>query len=55
MVGKKVSGVAGKIYQALICLFLYMPILTLVVLSFNATKTRGRFAGLSLRDRKSVV
>lgn len=25
MVGKKVSGVAGKIYLALICLFLYMP------------------------------
>lgn len=48
MVGKKVSGVAGKIYLALICLFLYMPILTLVVLSFNATKTRGRFAGFSL-------
>lgn len=54
MVGKKVSGVAGKIYLALICLFLYMPILTLVVLSFNATKTRGRFAGLSLRWYRSL-
>ena len=54
MVGKKVSGVAGKIYLALICLFLYMPILTLVVLSFNATKTRGRFAGFSLRWYQSL-
>lgn len=54
MVGKKVSGVAGKIYLALICLFLYTPILTLVVLSFNATKTRGRFAGFSLRWYRSL-
>lgn len=54
MVGKTVSGVAGKIYLALICLFLYMPILTLVVLSFNATKTRGRFAGFSLRWYRSL-
>lgn len=54
MVGKKVSGVAGKICLALICLFLYMPILTLVVLSFNATKTRGRFAGFSLRWYRSL-
>ena len=54
MVGKKVSGVAGKIYLALICLFLYMPILTRVVLSFNATKTRGRFAGFSLRWYRSL-
>lgn len=54
MVGKKVSGVAGKIYLALICLFLYMPILTLVVLSFNATKTRGRFVGFSLRWYRSL-
>ena len=54
MVGKKVSGVAGKIYLALICLFLYMPILTLVVFSFNATKTRGRFAGFSLRWYRSL-
>lgn len=54
MVGKKVSGVAGKIYLALICLFLYMPILTLVVLSFNAIKTRGRFAGFSLRWYRSL-
>ena len=54
MVGKKISGVAGKIYLALICLFLYLPILTLVVLSFNATKTRGRFAGFSLRWYRSL-
>lgn len=54
MVGKKISDVAGKIYLALICLFLYMPILTLVVLSFNATKTRGRFAGFSLRWYRSL-
>ena len=54
MVGKKVSGVAGKIYLALSCVFLYMPILTLVVLSFNATKTRGRFAGFSLRWYRSL-
>lgn len=54
MVKKKISDVAGRIYLALIFLFLYMPILTLVVLSFNATKTRGRFAGFSLRWYRSL-
>ncbi len=38
-----------KAYFYLILLFLYAPILTLVVFSFNDAKSRGRWGGLSLR------
>lgn len=41
--------VLQKIYLALILIFLYAPILTLMVLSFNASKSRAKWGGFTLR------
>ena len=38
-----------KIYIALIILFLYAPIGTLMVLSFNASKTRSKWGGFTFK------
>ena len=38
-----------KIYIALIFLFLYAPILTLIVLSFNDSRTRAKWGGFTTR------
>ena len=38
-----------KIYIALIFLFLYAPIVTLIVLSFNACKTGAKWGGFTLK------
>ncbi len=38
-----------KGYAALIYLFLYAPILILIVFSFNASKSRGNWAGFTLK------
>ena len=38
---------AKRIYLVLICLILYAPIVTLMVLSFNNTKTRSRWGGFT--------
>lgn len=38
-----------KIYIALIFLFLYAPIGTLIVLSFNASKTRSKWGGFTIQ------
>ena len=38
-----------KIYMGLIFLFLYAPIATLMVLSFNASKTRAKWGGFTLK------
>ena len=38
-----------KIYIGLIFLFLYAPIITLIVLSFNASKTRAKWGGFTLK------
>lgn len=38
-----------NIYTALIFLFLYAPIATLMVLSFNASKTRSKWGGFTLQ------
>ncbi len=43
-----------KIYFYLILLFLYAPILTLVVFSFNGAKSRGKWGGFSLRWYKEL-
>ena len=40
---------AKKIYIALIFLFLYAPIGTLMVLSFNASKTRSKWGGFTFK------
>ena len=41
--------VFGRIYIVIIMLFLYLPILTLIVLSFNEAKSMSVFTGFSLR------
>jgi spermidine/putrescine transport system permease protein len=38
-----------KIYTGLIFIFLYAPIVTLMVLSFNASKTRAKWGGFTLK------
>lgn len=43
-----------KLYVAVIVLLLYAPIATLVVLSFNSTKTRARWAGFTLKWYRSL-
>ena len=40
---------ARKIYIALIFLFLYAPIVTLIVLSFNASRTRAKWGGFTFK------
>jgi spermidine/putrescine transport system permease protein len=41
--------IAKKIYIALIFIFLYAPILTLMTLSFNASKTRAKWGGFTFK------
>lgn len=43
------KNAAKKIYIGLIILFLYAPIGTLMVLSFNASKTRAKWGGISIK------
>lgn len=43
------KNLAKKIYIALIFIFLYAPIVTLMVLSFNASKTRAKWGGFTLK------
>ena len=38
-----------KVYMAVIFLFMYAPIVTLIVLSFNASKSRARWGGFTLQ------
>lgn len=38
-----------RIYTALIYLFLYAPILILIIFSFNASKSRGNWSGFTLK------
>ena len=43
-----------RIYIFLIILFLYAPIATLIVLSFNASKTRAKWGGFTLKWYQSL-
>lgn len=43
-----------KIYLALIFILLYAPILTLIVLSFNNSKTRAKWGGFTLKWYSSL-
>lgn len=43
------KNAAKKFYIALIFLFLYAPIATLMVLSFNASKTRAKWGGFTFK------
>jgi ABC-type spermidine/putrescine transport system permease subunit II len=51
----KISKAIHRIYIALIMLFLYSPIAVLILFSFNAGESRGKFAGFSLRWYKDLV
>ena len=42
-----IKNAAKRIYLVLICLILYAPIVTFMVLSFNNTKTRSRWGGFT--------
>lgn len=42
-----IKTTAQKIYLGLIFIFLYAPIVTLIVLSFNASKTRAKWGGFT--------
>lgn len=44
-----IKTTAHKIYIALIFIFMYAPIATLVVLSFNASKTRAKWGGFTTK------
>lgn len=44
-----INKAAKKIYITLIFIFLYAPIVTLMVLSFNASKTRAKWGGFTLK------
>ena len=46
MTRKKISS---KLYMALVFLFLYAPIVVVIVFSFNATKSRTVFTGVTLK------
>lgn len=43
-----------KLYIGLIFVFLYAPIVTLIVLSFNASKTRAKWGGFTLKWYQSL-
>ena len=43
------KNIATRIYTALIFIFLYAPIATLMVLSFNASKTRSKWGGFTTK------
>lgn len=44
-----IKTTAQRIYIGLIFIFLYAPIITLIVLSFNASKTRAKWGGFTLK------
>ena len=44
-----------KIYLALIFIILYAPIVTLIVLSFNQSKTRAKWGGFTLKWYKELL
>lgn len=54
MVRKRFSGLGGKVYLFFVFLFLYGPIVTLIVLSFNGSRFRGKWGGFSLKWYESL-
>ena len=49
-----IKTTAQRIYTFLIFVFLYAPIVTLIVLSFNASKTRAKWGGFTLKWYKNL-
>ena len=50
MIGK----ISRRIYMGLIILFMYAPIATLIVLSFNSSKSRAKWGGFTIKWYKSL-
>ncbi|MBP5624183.1 MAG: ABC transporter permease [Lachnospiraceae bacterium] len=44
-----INKVSRRIYLALIAIFMYAPIITLIVLSFNKSKSRAKWGGFTLK------
>ena len=44
----KKTSIGSKLYQALVFIFLYAPIVVLIVFSFNSGKSTSVFEGFSL-------
>ena len=51
----KKPGAPGRLYSALILLFLYAPILVLVVFSFNSSKSRSVWTGFTFDWYRSLI
>lgn len=49
-----IRNMLRRIYIALILFFLYAPIATLIVLSFNASRTRAKWGGFTLKWYSSL-
>lgn len=49
-----IKNISKKLYVGLIFIFLYAPIVTLMVLSFNASKTRAKWGGFTLKWYQSL-
>ena len=47
--------IGSKVYLALIVMFLYLPILTLAVFSFNKAKTMAVWSGFSLKWYRAML
>ena len=47
--------IGSNIYLALIVMFLYLPILTLAVFSFNKAKTMAVWSGFSLKWYRAML
>ena len=43
------TKILKRIYAGLILLFLYLPMFTLIVLSFNASKSRAKWGGFTFQ------
>jgi spermidine/putrescine transport system permease protein len=49
------KGFFRRFYLAVILIFLYAPILTLIVFSFNESKTMAKWGGFSLSGTASCL
>lgn len=45
----KIKKLVGSCYLAVMLVFLYIPIVTMIVLSFNSSKSRSRWGGFTLK------
>ena len=54
-IGNKITGFIKKFYLFIIFVFLYTPIITLMVFSFNDSKTMGSWSGFTLKWYKQLL